>query len=214
LKTIPNSFSWFNRKHWYWPDIDEKLIQVNDWVRDADLALKYIKNKNVCVQAGGACGVWPAYLSTHFKKVITFEPVKDNYDCLKLNTEEIENISFFNAALGDKNTGNVSMNLDRCEKNNAGAYYMTDGGKIPCTYIDKLKLKACDFIALDIEGFEHLALMGAENTIIKYKPVIMLEEKPLPHLKNNEHLYAREYLLSMGYKQVDQIHRDAVFIHA
>jgi FkbM family methyltransferase len=211
LKKIHNSFSWYPSPTWWWPSHDDKLAQVNDWVRDADVALKHIDKRDICVQAGGACGVWPAYLAQHFKRVITFEPVKTNAECLKLNVKGIKNVSFLPCGLSDKKEV-LRINLDDSEINNCGAYYCSkEGEKIPVITIDSLKLKACSFIALDVEGMEKNALMGAKDTIDKFSPVVMIEEKPLPHMHPGDHLKARVYLESIGYKQVDAIHRDVVF---
>ena len=212
MKQIHNTFSWYSRPTWYWPNHDEKLVQVNDWVRDADIAFQYIKTFDVAVQAGGACGVWPVYLAGHFKRVVTFEPVKTNAECLKMNIKGIKNISFLPAALSDT-IGKVNVSVDDAEKNNCGAFHISKHGQqTPTVTIDRLNLPACSFIALDVEGFEGKALKGAAKTIKKFSPVIMVEEKPLPHLKNGEHLEARQYLESIGYKEVAKIHRDVVFI--
>ena len=124
MKQIPNSFTWYNRPNWFWPNHDEKLKQVNDWVRDADLAFNHIDRFDVAVQAGGACGVWPAYLSNHFKMVVTFEPVETNYECSVKNTEHLDNVKSFKAALADKKKG-VSMSVDEFEKNNCGCLLYT-----------------------------------------------------------------------------------------
>jgi FkbM family methyltransferase len=214
LKQIHNSFSWYPHPTWYWPNHDESLLKVNNWVRDVDIAFKHIEKFNVVVQAGGACGIWPAYLSNHFKRVVTFEPVKTNIECLKKNIETIGNISFFPCGLSDSEQP-LHMCLDDVEKNNCGAFYANKEGnwnsKVPAIALDNLNLKACDFIALDVEGFEGKALIGAKKTIEKFSPVIMVEEKKLPHLRKGEQFEARKYLESIGYKQVEQVHRDVVF---
>ena len=41
--------------------------------------------------------------------------------------------------------------------------------------IDSLNLHTCDYIKIDVEGAEILVLMGAIETIKKFKPVIMFE---------------------------------------
>ena len=38
--------------------------------------------------------------------------------------------------------------------------------------------KGCDFMKIDVEGFEYAVIMGAINTILKYRPVIFYEKKP------------------------------------
>lgn len=214
MKLIKNTFDWYPHETWSWPDHDEKLLQVNDWVSDADVAMKYVDKFDVCIQAGGACGVWPAYLSNHFKEVFTFEPVVSNYECLSRNIPA--GVYPFNRGLSDDAQG-LYMALDEMEHNNCGAYYPSESLGGGCGYasrsstIDGFDFDKCDLIALDIEGHEGKALKGAAKTIEQFSPVIMIEEKPLPHLRNGVHLEARKYLESIGYKQVDQIHRDVVF---
>lgn len=196
-------------KGFSYPDTDKKLLQVHEWVDDIDVILKYVDRFDLCVQAGGAVGVWPVALAKHFKKVITFEPVQENFRCL------IENIHRFGGdiyarkrALG-RECGSVSMARDACEDGNAGAWYAAQGGDIETITIDSLDLDQCDLICLDVEGYEKNAILGAMGTIEKFKPVICLEEKQLPHMKEPCHL-ARAVLEDIGYKVVDRVHRDVI----
>ena len=50
--------------------------------------------------------------------------------------------------------------------------------------VKKNKLKKLDFIKLDIEGAEYLALKGANKSILKFKPIIYLEINNLNNFKN------------------------------
>jgi hypothetical protein len=50
-----------------------------------------------------------------------------------------------------------------------------NGEMVQMIHIDQLDLKACDYIKIDVEGAEILALIGAKNTIEKYKPIIWYE---------------------------------------
>jgi FkbM family methyltransferase len=66
---------------------------------------------------------------------------------------------------------------------NVGCHTVSDdGGKyplkiahIPTFTIDQLALDTCDLIQLDCEGYEPNVIMGATETIEKFKPVISLE---------------------------------------
>lgn len=223
MKKIPNPFNWYPRDFWYWPDEDEKLLQVIDWVHDLDQVLPLIPQKRVCIQAGGACGVWPAYLSKFFEIIYTIEPSLENLECLIKNVkfcdcskypdcphEQLGQIEYFNSALGEKE-GRGQLKLDNSELGNSGAYYLGVGETVDIDYIDFHGFENVDFICLDIEGFEEKALRGAAETIERCNPVIMIEEKPLPHLAEGEHLKARQFLESIGYQEVLKIHRDVVF---
>lgn len=220
MKRIPNPFNWYPRDFWYWPDEDEKLLQVIDQVHDLDQVLPLIPNKHVCIQAGGACGVWPAYLSRFFDQVFSFEAQYENYICATYNDITENQYSICHIGVGDKEKFDQITTTDiDYEQNNSGAHYISHRSGVPgvndedifLSIIDSFDFDYLDFICLDVEGFEEKALRGAAQTIERCKPVIMIEEKPLPHLKEGEHLKARQYLESIGYKEMLKVHRDVVF---
>jgi len=202
---------WENRK-WSWNPIDKNLLSANDWTYDFNKALPYIENKRVAIQAGGAMGLWPYLLSQHFDKVYTFEASNENYIHLEKNLKDVKNITHYNKALGQKNAM-CSINLNNI--NNAGCYYTKENadGNIQQVRIDDVVEGQVDFIQLDIEGHELNALKGAKNTIEKYWPVIMVEDKHLRHSNEIGHKvgHIEKALTSIGYKVVERIHRDIIF---
>lgn len=174
---------------------------------DVDLALRYCGEKRIAVQAGGNCGVWPKYLGTQFKYVYTFEPEPDNFYCLCHNAPE-RNIFKYQAALGD---GGSPVGIKYHPKNGGGNFVEGDG-IIPNLSLDHLQLPCCDFLQLDIEGYEYFALQGAMETIRKFSPVIMIEHKKhaLRYEKKPEDIL--ELVTSFGYKEVHRIKRDIIFV--
>lgn len=192
-----------------WPegDIHCKAHLENRWV-DAKRPLEYVVNMGVCVQAGGNCGVWPKFLSGVFQTVYTFEPDPTNFLFLCKNVPE-KNVIKFNAALGYGRRC-ISTVLPAHEKDNVGALQCEDGGVIPVLHIDDLGLPACDLIQLDIEGMELLALMGGRQTIEKYSPVIMIEDKGLSEKYGYKQGEAISYLQAMGYQIVESVKRDII----
>ena len=76
--------------------------------------------------------------------------------------------------------------------------------------IDDLKLNCCDLIVLDVEGSELDALKGAKSTIERFHPVVMLEQKSLPHM-NGAATAASDYLCkTFGYFVAGSVHRDII----
>ena len=51
--------------------------------------------------------------------------------------------------------------------------------KIPTITIDSLDLASLGFVKLDVEGHEAQVLEGGKETLSKYKPIVMIEYKPL-----------------------------------
>lgn len=134
------------------------------------------------VQAGGNCGVWPIELSKLFQFVWTFEPDRDNYHCLAYNVRSRDNIRSAFAGLGDHlSTATIYKPYGEA---NCGAYVTVPGGegKVLITTIDDTLHTndiPIDLIYLDIEGSEGPAVMGAYDTIEKWKPIIAFEDKHL-----------------------------------
>lgn len=176
-------------------------------VHELEEAIKYCTKFNVAVQAGGNCGIFPRYLAKKFKYVYTFEPDSENFFCLVHNATA-ENIIKFQAAVGMKDHPPVGL---VCDRKNAGAYHVKESGVIPVISIDHLRLPACDLLQLDIEGYELFALKGAEETIRKYSPVIMIE-----HKKHAERYGAHpgdviHFIKSLGYQERMAVRRDIIF---
>lgn len=204
----------WNGRKWSWPDDDKFMLMVNDWALDFLQVLPLIKPQNGAIQAGGAVGLWPVLMSDHFRKVYTFEPHPDNFECLIENTKEIENITAYHAALGETD-GTCEMARYPGERDNSGAWYtMPSEDGIPQVQLDKMAFdEPIDFIQLDIEGREAQVLRGAERIIKTYRPVIMVEEKRLLHDKAVGHTMGETagYLAQFGYSIAMEIHRDIVF---
>ncbi len=145
-----------------------------DWIIAREKILGKVKTMNVCVQAGGNLGMYPRMLATRFKTLYTFEPDPLNFACLVKNVTT-DNVIKLNAGLGSQNEL-VGMNI--LAVSNLGMNQTVQGaagGYIPMFTIDQLALKECNLIWLDIEKREDQAIYGAEQTIMKFHPVIALE---------------------------------------
>jgi FkbM family methyltransferase len=156
----------------WWPDGDKHCHKVVPrQVRDADRAIALCRRTRTCIQAGGNVGVWANHLAKMFKTVWTFEPDWENYRCLVKN--RAEGVYAIMEALGD-HEGAMGM---RRAPANAGAHAMHGSGQFPVNTIDFHGGRDVDLIALDIAGMEPLALAGASETIQRYRPVLMVEDK-------------------------------------
>lgn len=102
--------------------------------------------------------------------VYAFEPNKAAYVCLAKNVSSMPNVKPFNCGLGSSESW-ASMNLN----SNAGASHLSGGKGVKIITIDSLNLSKLNLIKLDIEGYELEALKGAEATIARCRPWLVLE---------------------------------------
>lgn len=136
-------------------------------------ALQFVENFRVAVDVGAHCGLWAMQLAKRFKTIHAFEPVQAHRDCFVLNAPTANLYGF---ALGDKQG---MVNLQKGVKS-TGDTQIATGGQYDAEMrtLDSFELKDVDFMKLDCEGYEYYVVKGAESLISKYRPVMIVEQKP------------------------------------
>ena len=149
-------------------------IQI-DHLREA---LKHIPGTDVAIDGGANVGSWSRLLASRFEKVHAFEPFPEAFECLQRNVEEwnLNDKVHLHAAALANNTEGVAVSPAAAGRRTVTCS-ITGKGNTPATTIDLLELSDCDFIKLDIEGYEDKAIEGGLNTIKKYSPWIMIENR-------------------------------------
>jgi len=188
--------------------------------------LEYItslcKHQNLCIQAGCNFGIFPHYLSQVFETVITTEPSPVINKYARENLSAYDNIVLLDAGFG-ASTGSCTEVFD---STNCGATQLNTSkpGEIELITIDSImcNYNFCDLIYLDIEGMEYQALQGAREIILKYKPVIVVENKGLipefeennqPNFLPNGNQGFRDKLSEeFGYTFYKRLMRDDIFL--
>ena len=180
---------------------------------------EYVKNSKVIVDMGANIGSHSISYGNMNKecKIHAFEPQKKLFEILKKNVEENDLqdvIVLYNKAIGHKNGSFKLDPIPENEKYNKGGVKLGTGGE-ECEMItlDSLNLDGCDFIKMDIQGAEPLAIQGGENTIKKYKPIIFFEYTPghpdtdiIPSHINLESIPdMMELLKSLGYQNFKEL---------
>ena len=203
----------YNGQDWLWPKVDRDCWDgmLHD-IENFKVYFEYIpeNRRMVAVQAGGNAGWVPRKLAEHFNMVYTFEPDPLNFYCLTANCP-FENVIKQQAALGETNG---MMYLDVPQKDNVGMLFthLSSNGAIPVYALDNLALSFCDFIQLDIEGFEYQALKGAERILSTFKPVLSLEINGHSFKYGYQPHELVEYLnQKYSYKIVKQTNMDYIF---
>lgn len=172
-------------------DYQQWLLYFSD-NHDSSLGvLSYVESGFTVIDVGGNVGQTALAMAKKVGdsgKVISFEPYPATVKRFKKNLElnqDIKNIRLENYALGDFD-GSISLFQD-CVTNSGGnrvLYSDTENHvgveRVPATTLDSYLAKeksitGVDLIKIDVEGFEMSVLRGAEQTLLKYKPKLVVE---------------------------------------
>lgn len=173
---------------WHFPDQERHLIEwmqkVNQVVDGRQAyqhhkllaALSHVRRFNFAIDVGGHIGLWSFYLAKKFNFVDAFEPVPAHRECFRKNVTA-PTVTLHEAACGNA-PGTISMHVGT---DSSGDTFPDPSkpGDVPVVRIDDKYDEdvTVDFIKLDCEGFELFALQGAEQLILRSKPVICVEQK-------------------------------------
>lgn len=138
---------------------------------------QYIKPGDVVVDVGAFIGdhTWAYACATRGVaggRVLAFEPNHLPFECLRRNMAGHGHVECIKKGLSDK-PGKASFS----QSPNVGASHLVSGesGEIELTTLDSYSLDRCRLIKIDAEGFELGILKGAENTIARCRPIMVIE---------------------------------------
>ena len=202
----------------YFPDYDthfprllEKSIRktgVSRYQHKArDFAVSICDKKQIALDIGANVGLWSCDLVKEFQQVIAFEPVSEFRNCFK------KNVIGNNYTLHECALGNIDSMIEMIiTEDNTGHSHVDPTsfgrGKIPIKPLDSFNLSKVDFIKIDCEGFETQILNGAKNTILKNKPVIVIEQQSHEYLDQRSEIPDVRLLESWGYEIIEQFNKD------
>jgi FkbM family methyltransferase len=194
--------------------INNQLATVLDYQKDKlDLALGFVKNFITAIDAGASYGIMSYNLNKKFSKIYAFEVDTPVRECLKKNVEkfQLDNVVVCDCGLSDREEF-VSLNY---LKNTFCTHINKEvSGTNICKTLDSFELTEVGFIKLDCEGYEPYILKGAEQTIKKYKPVILMENKNYSsRYYGEEGNLAVDLLLSWGYTMEVSWPKDCIMIY-
>lgn len=205
--------------------VDGKLSYQLDKRNDA---LKWVRQFRAAVDIGAHCGLWSMDLAKRFDVLHAFEPVALHRACWEKNVpptpphytaEECALLEqrggqpyvpiriLYPCALGERD-GMVSIHT---ANTSSGDSWVKGEGDIPIRRLDDFGLQEVDFIKLDCEGYELFALRGAEETLLRCKPCVIVEQKPGRAQKFGlPETGAVDYLIGLG--AVLRAHRSGDYI--
>lgn len=147
-------------------------------------ALPYVRDFGVAVDVGANVGTWTRVLARLFAQVHAFEPIPAFRECLEMNIipADLEHVKIHECALGCQ-SGEVEMSVNpsssgwthvRSSSEKSGNSFVN----VPIRSLDGFDIGKVHLIKIDVEGFELNVVRGAEKTIIRHRPVVIVEQKP------------------------------------
>jgi FkbM family methyltransferase len=156
---------------------------------------RILRPGDVCVDMGANLGYHSLLMSRlveNIGSVHAFEPQRITFQQLNCNVflNRLDNVWTYHSAVGDRE-GFVNIEMVDYYRTVEG-YYGTNigntsinfsdvGDVVRLTTLDSLGLKRCNFLKIDVQGSEVLALRGAATVIRECRPVIFIEIED-PHL--------------------------------
>lgn len=147
-----------------------------------DSLQRYIPSEAVILDIGANIGNHSLYFckKCKAKRIIAFEPVKETYAILKRNIELNGLDGIITACNFGLSNENMSAEIKKYTMSNIGATSIEKkaDGTLRVMRLDDYdfsQIQQIDFMKIDVEGHEILALEGAKETIKKYSPVIFIE---------------------------------------
>lgn len=173
-------------------------------------AFRFVREFNNAIDVGAHYGLVSFQMNSFFDNVDAFEiDIKTREQLIKnVARFYLENVTVHSVGLGEI-TKSVNLVFDKTDS----LITKVDpkphiGGRYLIKTIDSFNFEHCDFIKLDIEGYEPFVLLGAESTIKSKKPVIVIEDKNLE--ANYGTINSIDVLKSWGYKLVDRVKKDSI----
>lgn len=167
------------------------------------------RNRRVALDIGANIGLWTRDLCKFFEQVIAIEPVLEFRQCLIENIPA-QNLKIEPVALGSVNT---TINMIITEHNTGHSHVdvaSIGSGAIPMITLDSMNLSAIDYIKIDCEGFENNILLGARETIMQNRPIVVIEDKKHKDVGHSDTTSALNTLLSWNAHVIKTIGNDII----
>jgi FkbM family methyltransferase len=184
-------------------------------IRVAMEHVKWFHDHHVAIDVGAHVGLWAMQLAKRFRVVRAFEPVASYRECLAINAPEAVVYPF---ALGAR-SGRVAMHVPKLNGglDTGGTHVGGDGEcNVDLKTLDSFDFQNVDFLKIDVEGFEDQVIAGARETILRARPVVIVEQKP-HKLGPNFGIHgtpAVDSLRALGYIVAREMSGDFIMIHA
>ena len=192
---------------YYQQDFVEEQISKGNYFDSGNLKIvcEYLNEDSVVIDIGANIGNHTLYFANerHVKKVYAFEPIKIVFDILKKNIKLNHLEKVVDARCIGLSNVNSKASIKMYDLKNFGGTHIKEcpEGKIELVTLDSLNIKEqIDLIKIDVEQMDYEVVCGAENTILRDKPVIYIESFETEFPKTNDFLCSLGYEISETFK--------------
>lgn len=196
------------KQQFVFPQDDSHFSRFKDRYQYSTLlaALPYVKQKRIALDVGGHIGFYSSALLDTFERVIAFEPSPTNIKCFAQNCPEAK---LYTCGLGD-HEGVVDLNIahDNSGNNSIVEAFGSDKVRIDLKTLDSFGFTEIDLIKIDVQGYEEKMLIGAKETILKNKPILIVEV--VVHKNSPPNQRVLDLLQSYGYETVNTMGKDFI----
>jgi FkbM family methyltransferase len=203
IDLLPNQYHLPLRFH-YW-----KIRGKHE--REIFLLKDLVKGRNRAIDIGANVGTYSYALSKLYKVVEVFEPQSWCIEpILEYSQHCRSNINIYNVGLSESKG---SLNLHIPIKSKRCLYYLASfrqpAGEhkritVPVHRLDDYKFTDVSFIKIDVEGYESQVIRGGQETILREKPVLLVEIEQR-HLGNKP--------IEMVFKEIIALHYEGSFFY-
>lgn len=186
----------------------ERPVSPKDRMLFLEIALSHVKSRRTAVDVGAHIGRFTKVLAGRFDSVIAIEPMPVNQVGWRKRLEGIPNARLIEAAAADYSG---MCRMDGPEHWKFHYAVPDESGDVETVTIDSLNIKHLDFLKVDCEGGDTLVLRGAEKTLRRCHPVVMVES--IARLEARYGLPEGApitFLEGLGYQLVDKFHVDHI----
>lgn len=164
--------------HDYEDALSKAIIRNGDyWESDIlDYLYDTYPHQKTILDVGANIGNHSHYFARYlnYNLIVSFEPIEENINILKENLAPFKSTVIIPSAVSDHN-GTTHMAISSA---NSGAHEVNPDGSVEVKIrtIDSLALSHVTLIKIDAEYHEPQVIVGAEATIKKNKPLILIED--------------------------------------
>jgi len=176
---------------WWFPDHEEHLQDWMNTVGDRrhgrltyqahkyDAAMRYVTQRRCAIDVGAHVGLWSWMMARDFEIIEAFEPMQPHRACWQRNMFLVPGVGGVHPyALGaDACTVHIRTRTAN-SSGDTGVEPDGEGVKVEQRTLDSFGFDEVDLIKIDCEGYELFVCEGARETLLRNKPVVIVEQKP------------------------------------